>query len=170
LAVRLFRLSKLYGAAEDQVHRPVSGPTTLDRLLNTSQRMGCQQLQDTNEPSWTCMLAMLFLQVIAEFFEHGRQLPFLEDCRVVQIGGLAAQHDEIMSWIKEMFARGITPLVSSNHLMRDHDFDVVYVGFYCRRVKGELAWHAVAIFVEGDCLVLVDLAWIADTIIEAVAG
>lgn len=110
---------------------------------------------------------MLLLQVIAEFSEHGRQLPVLEDRGVVQVGGLAAQHHEIMPRIKEMFAGGIAPLVSSDRLISDHDFDAVYVCLHGRRLEGKRAWDAVAIVVEGDRLVLVNLAWIADAIIKA---
>jgi len=98
---------------------------------------------------------MLLLQVIAELCEHGRQLPILEDRRVIQVGRLAAQHDEIMSRIKTMFAAGITPLVPSDRLIRDHDLDVIDVGFHGCSLEGKRAWHAVAVVVAGDRLVLV---------------
>ncbi len=116
------------------------------------------------------MLALLLLQVIAEFSEHGRQLPVLEDRRVIQVGRLAAQHDEIMSRIKTMFAGGITPLVPSDRLISDHDLDVIDVGFHGGGLEGDRAGHAVAVIVAGDGLVLVHRARIADASIEATVG
>ena len=116
------------------------------------------------------MLAVLFLQVIAEFSEHGRQLPVLEDRRVIQVGRLAAQHDEIMPRIKTIFADRVTSLVPSNRLVGDDNFDVMDVGFHGGGLEGERAWHAVAVVVAGDRLVLVHRARIADASIEATVG
>lgn len=116
------------------------------------------------------MLALLLLQVFAEFSEHGRQLPVLEYRSVIQVGRLAAEHHEIVLWNKTMFARGITSFMTSNRPITDHDLNVVYVGLHGRGLEGECAWHAVAVLVEADGLVLVDLARIADAIIKAAVG
>jgi hypothetical protein len=116
------------------------------------------------------VLSLLFFQVIAEFAEHGRQLPVLEDRRVIQVGRLAAQYDKIMSRIKTMFVRGIAPFVPSDRLVGDYNFDMVYVGLHGRRPEGKRTWHAVPIFVKGNRLVLVNLARIADAIIESTIG
>lgn len=113
---------------------------------------------------------MLFFQVFAEFSEHGRQLPVLEDRRVIQVGWLAAQHDKIMSRIKAIFARSITPLVPSNRLIGDHNFDMMNVGFHGGCLEGKRAGHAVAVIVAGDRLVFVHRSRIADAIIEATVG
>ena len=85
-------MGQLSGAAEDQVHRPLLGPATLHGLLNNGQRMFGQQLQNTNELSRASMGPVLLLQVYAELVEDGRQSPILEDCGVIEVGGLAAQH------------------------------------------------------------------------------
>jgi hypothetical protein len=116
------------------------------------------------------MLTMLLLQVIAEFSEHGWQLPVLEYGSVIQVGRLAAQNDEIMSWIKTVFARVITPLVPSDRLVSDDDLDVIYVGLHGCGLEGKRAWQAVAVVVTGHRLVLVDFTWVADTIIETPIG
>lgn len=116
------------------------------------------------------MLTMLLLQVIAEFSEHGRQLPVLEYRSVIQVGRLAAQNDEIMSWIKTVFARVITPLVTSDRLASDHDLDVIYVALHGSCLEGKRAWHAVAVLVKGNRLVLVNIARVTDTIIETPIG
>ena len=116
------------------------------------------------------MLALLLLQVIAEFSEHGRQLPVFEYCSVIQVGRLAAKHAEIMLRNKSIFAGGITSFMPSNRLISDHDLNVVYVGLHGRGPECECPWHAVAVLVEGDRLVLVDLARIADAIIKAAFG
>ena len=75
-----------------------------------------------------------------------------------------------MSRVEEVFAGTITPIVSSNRLIAGHNFNVIYVSLHRRRVKGKRARHAVAIVGEGDRLVLVNLAWLADAIIEAMVG
>ena len=116
------------------------------------------------------MFAMLLLQVIAEFSEHGRQLPVLEYRSVIQVGRLAAEHHEIMLRNKSIFAGGITSFMPSNRLISDHDLNVIYVGLHGRGPECECPWHAVAVLVEGDRLVLVDLARIADAIIKAAFG
>ena len=116
------------------------------------------------------MLALLFLQVITQFSEHGWQLPVLEDRRVIQVGRLAAQHDEIMSRIKTIFVGGIASLVPSDGLISDHDLDVMDVGFHRGCLEGERAGHAVAVVVAGDRLVLVHRTRIADASIEATRG
>jgi len=116
------------------------------------------------------MLALLLLQVIAEFSEHRRQLPVLEYRSVIQIGRLAAEHHEIMLRIKAVFARGITPLVPSNRLISDNDLNVIHVGFHSRTLEGECAWHAVTVLVEADGLVLVDLTRLADAIVKTTTG
>ena len=72
--------------------------------------------------------------------------------------------------IKEMFAGSITSLMPGNHLTSDHNFDVVYVGLHGCRLEGKRTWHAVAIVVKGNGLVLVNLARVADAIIESAIG
>jgi hypothetical protein len=116
------------------------------------------------------MLTVLLLQVITEFSKHGRQLPVLEYRRVIQVGRLTAQNDEIMSWIKTVFARIITPLVPSDRLVSDGDLDVIYVALHGCGLEGKRSGHAVAVLVEGHRLVLVDVTWVADTIIETPIG
>ena len=113
---------------------------------------------------------MLLLQVITELSKHGRQLPILEDRRVIQVGRLAAQHDEIMSRLETIFADRVTSLVPSDCLVGDHNFDVINVGFHGCCLEGKRAWHAVAVVVASDRLVLVHRARIADAIIEATVG
>ncbi len=114
------------------------------------------------------MHAMLLLQMFAEFAEYGGQLPVFENRGVVQVGRLAAKHRQVMQRIENMLPRGVAPLVPSYRLAVDDHLDAIHIGFHCCRTKGERAWHAVAIGVQGDRLVLVHLARLADTIVEAV--
>lgn len=112
------------------------------------------------------MRTLTCLEAFTESLEDGRQLPLLENSRVVEVSGLALENGQVMPGIENMPLRFVRSFVVGDHGTVDDHFDPMNIGFHRRRLKREPARDAVSDMVERDGLILVDLARLLDARIE----
>ena len=114
--------------------------------------------------------SMLPFQCLAQFVEHGRQLPTAENVGVVQSCRPPVQPVQIMHGIKDLLVPAVATRMRRQHFATQHDVDPLHIGLDCHRLEGGGAWHAVAVGLVANHLVLVDLGRGVDTRIEGLFG
>jgi len=113
---------------------------------------------------------VLALQRRPQFAEDRRQLPAPEDVGVVQCRRPALQGAEVMLRVEDLLVPAVAAWVHGNYLAAEHDLHAVDVALDRHRLEGGRARHAVAIVVEADQLVLIDLGRLADAGVEGRVG
>src|SRR5690606_20607765 len=102
----------------------------LDRLLNPSQRMLCQQLQHADELPGAGPRAVAYFKMLAQLGKRRRQTSVAINVGVIKIGWLDSQRGQVVQRIQHLLALTVRPLVLGNpHSVAD-DFDTIDVGFY----------------------------------------
>lgn len=127
-----------------------------------------QQVQDADILLDTASGTILTLQIAAEVVKHRRQLPVPKDVGMIQRRGPALQCLQVMTRVKDLLVLTITTRVRGDHLATLHDVQPFDVGFDRYRLEGGTAWHAVAVGVVADHLVLVGLGRLHHAGIEGI--
>ena len=162
-----FSQSQPFGPLRDQIGRQATIVTTgFDCPSHTLDGMFTKELQHSGELTRAGEGAVSRFQTPTQLAKHGRQRPVLEHGRVIQIGRLSAQERQVVERIEHVLPGFVAPLVPGHDHRLDHDLDLVHATFHGGRLEGETARHAVTVVVEGQRLVLVDLARLTDAGVE----
>jgi hypothetical protein len=155
-------------ALQDGLHIETGlGPALLDGTQDLLLGMGLQQLDDADVMLGPVTGPMLPFQGLAQFVEHGRQLPTAENIGVVQSCRPAVQPVQIMHGIKNLFVPAVATRMRRQHFATQHDVDPLHIGLDRHCLEGGGAWHAVAVGLVANHLVLVDFGRGVDTRIES---
>lgn len=76
---------------------------------------------------------------------------------VVQCRRPALQRVQVMSWVEDLLMVAVATRLRGDYLTTQQDVHTFDVGFDRYRPEGGVAWHAVAVAVVADHLVLVGL-------------
>lgn len=162
-----FLQSQPFGPLRDQIGRQATIVTAvLDCPSHTLDGVFTQELQHSGELTRSGEGTVPRFQTLAQLAEYGRQRPILEHGRVVQVGRLSTQERQVVERIEHMLPAFVAPLVPGHDHPVDHDLDLVHASLHGGRLECETARHAVAVVVEGRCLVFVDLARFTDARVE----
>jgi hypothetical protein len=142
----------------------------LDGALHVGDRMVVQQVQDAHVMLGAAPGSVLFFQIDAEFAEEGRQLPAAKDVGMVQRRRAAPQRVQIVARIEDLFVLAVGAWMAGDHVVAQHDLDMIDVALDRHRLKSGTARHAVAVVVETRHLVLVDLGRLHGAGIEGALG
>lgn len=133
---------------------------------DASDGMSREQLKNTNVLPRAGQPTVTVFQMLAQIAEFCGQFPISIDGRVVQTGWLAFQGLQEMKRIQHVSVGFVRSIVASNHSPIDHHFDVIDVRLDLGFPKCVATRNTVAASVEGNCLILVDFAFVADGRIE----
>lgn len=143
---------------------------SLDGTLYLIEAMVGQQMQDANIVLDATPGTVLAFQVAAQLVEDRRQLPVPKDVGMVHGGRPALQRVQVMTRVEHLLVLAIATRVRGDHLAALHDVHTLDVGFDRYRREGGAAWHAVAVAVEADHLILVGLGRLHRAGIEGIIG
>lgn len=139
-----------------------------DGPLHLLLGMLLQQLQNADVMLAAVARSVLALQGFAQFVEYGRQLPAAKDVGMVQRRRPTIQPVEIVRRIEDLLVTAVRARVRRNQLVTQHHVDPFHVGLDRHGLEGSLTWHAVAVGLVADHLVLIDLGCIENAGIERV--
>jgi hypothetical protein len=140
----------------------------LDGTLYFVEAMVRQHMQDANIVLDATPGTVLAFQVATQLVEDRRQLPVAKDVGVVHGGWPALQRVQVMSRVEDLLVLAIATRVRGDHLPALHKVHPFDVGFDRYRPEGGGAWHAVAVRVVADHLVLVSLGRLHHAGIEGI--
>lgn len=137
-----------------------------DGLLDLGERLLRQQLQDAHEVTPPRRGAVLFLQGLAQFGEHGRQFPVTEDVGVIQRRRPAPQRGQVVQRFHHPGPGLIRAGMAGDLLVAGHHDHGIDIALDRHGLKGKGTRHAVAVVVEAHRLVLVHLGWLTEAGVE----
>jgi hypothetical protein len=137
-------------------------PALFDGPLHLLRSMLLQQLQDADVMFGPVACPMLPLQRLAQFAEHGGQLPAAENIGVIQSRWAALQAIEIVLRIEDLLVPAVAARVRGDELPAQHNVNPLDVNLDRHSLKGGRTRHAVAIGFIADHLILVDLGRLKD--------
>jgi hypothetical protein len=121
-----------------------------------------KELQHASELPGAGQSPMARFKMFTQLGKGRRQAPVAIHGRVIEVGRLQSERCQVMQRIQDLLTVGIRAFVPGNEHAVTEDFDVIDVGSYGDRGEGVPPRHAIAVLLPGDCLVLVDLAGLAD--------
>lgn len=116
-----------------------------------------QQLQDAHVLANARPRTVPLFQPLAEFPEHGGQLPIAIHVGMIQSGRATLQSGQIMHRVQHIVAGVIAAVMNRDDRFIQHDLDAIHVAFDRHDLKRRLTRHAVVHVVKPRELILVDL-------------
>jgi hypothetical protein len=141
----------------------------LDGPLHLCAGVFLQQLQNADVMLAAVARSVLPLQGFTQLVEHGGQLPAAKHVGMVQRRRPTIQPVPIVLGIQDLLVTTIATRVRRDHLVTQHHVDPLDVYLDRHGLEGGRAWHAVAVGVVADHLVLIDLGRVKNTGVEGPA-
>jgi hypothetical protein len=129
-----------------------------------------QQLKNADELPGAGSRAVSLFEVFSQLSEDGGQRPVLKNSRMIEVGRLATENNQVVYRVQDVLLRFVASLMMGNRDAVDDRFNPVDIRFDRRRSKGVASRNAVPHAVESDRLILVDFAMLLDARIERMLG